>query len=128
MSEPSQGTFCQICHGPWPDGHKDWCPIKTQIPVQGDPGLQQQMQSGWNPGIQNALQGVPGGQGGLLGQIGAQTDDRQRRLSAIIEHLCDHLRELRREYPAQFFDSPHEALLRNLEAGLDSFYRAKEKL
>jgi hypothetical protein len=121
MSEPSQGTFCQICHGPWPDGHYDWCPIKTQIPQPGNPALQQQM--GWNPGLQSGLQGE---QGGLLGQIGAQTND-QGRLSYIIEHLCDHLRELRREHPVQFYDTPYETLLRTLDAGLESFYRDKQK-
>ena len=27
--------FCQVCRGPWPDGHADDCPVKTGEPVQG---------------------------------------------------------------------------------------------
>jgi hypothetical protein len=85
------------------------------------PSLQEQMQAG--PQMQG---GLMGGQGGLLGQVGTTTA-QYGRLSYIIEHLCDHLRELRREHPAQFYDTPYEQLLRNLDAGLESYYRDKQK-
>jgi hypothetical protein len=115
MNEPpAQGPFCQICHGPWPDGHRDWCPIKTGEPQIGAPSLQQQMQAG---------QGLQGLQSGLLGQSPVQPYER---LSYIIEHLCDHLRELRREKPAHFYDTPYENLLRTLDSGLESYYRDKK--
>jgi hypothetical protein len=114
MSEPSQGTFCQICHGPWPDGHLDWCPIKTQLPQPGIPGLQQQMESGQSQGMQ-----------GGLGQVGMGF--QRERLAIIIEHLCDHLRELRREGAPQFYGSPYERLYRSLDAALDSYYHAKSQ-
>jgi hypothetical protein len=118
MSEPPlQGPFCQICRGPWPDGHKDWCPIKTGQPVPGDPSLQQQ----WPQGIQSGnIQGI---QGGLASPAQASPTER---LSLIIEHLCDHLRELRRENPDHYFGTPYENLYRSLDAGLDSFYHAKK--
>jgi hypothetical protein len=115
MSEPTQGTFCQICHGPWPDGHLDWCPIKTQQPQPGYPGLQQQMMSGQGQSMQGS---------GLLGQMG--TDPQRLRMAYIIEHLCDHLREMRREDSTKFYGSPYENLYRSLDAALDSYYQAKK--
>jgi hypothetical protein len=111
---PAQGPFCQICHGPWPDGHRDWCPIKTQLPQPGISDLQQQLQSGQGQSMQ-----------GLLSQMG--TAPPHQRLPYIIEHLCDHLRELRRENPVQFYDTPYEQLLRSLDAGLESYYRARKE-
>jgi hypothetical protein len=38
------------------------------------------------------------------------------------EDLCDALRDLRREHPADFFGRPAETLYRSLESALDSFY------
>jgi hypothetical protein len=51
----------------------------------------------------------------------------KERLFYIIEHLCDHLRELRREHPEKFFDTPYEKLYRTLDAAVESFYRDREK-
>jgi hypothetical protein len=45
-------------------------------------------------------------------------------LCVVIERLLDHLRELRRTAPKQFFDQPVERLYDSLEASLSSFYRA----
>ena len=104
-----------MCHGPWPDGHYDWCPVKTQQPV---PGMQSLQQEQLGPQAAALQQGQ-----NLMGGIGQPAP--QERLYYIIEHLCDHLRELRRECPDKFFGSPHEKLYRALDAGLESFYKAK---
>lgn len=113
-----QGTFCQVCHGPWPDGHEPWCPVLTQQPV---PGLQSLQQEQLDPLQLQQLQQ-------LQNQLGSMPQRApQERLFYIIEHLCDHLRELRRDCPEKFFGSPYERLYRTLDATLESFYRDREK-
>ena len=83
IPDPGVAKFCGVCGGEWPDGHRENCPIKTGIPVRGQPGFQklldhqQQALYTQNQLMSNGLMG----EGSLQQNIIREEDNPWRYLS-----------------------------------------------